>query len=363
MIYYVDGATGSDSQDEGYSWAHPFDTIAYAISQLPCLKQYTATIYVKAGTYTENISIYGNALGSRITIIGVYASGTALTSSAPVETHKVKQTVTVTDSITLNQYQNKMMAFNDSDDPTSMRIIDSNTATADGSATITLCGGLVSSFTTSAVYDFPVQINGFINIADQQPEIVLSGIYINCTSAYHALDIGYGTRLRIYASKFQSSEKSAIYVDGGSGVDIYNSLLAGSNSGYPVLDIQDNSNCRLYGCKFTGTLDKDWLARASNNSLVDFREGCILNGGMYGAIALGSSKINLYTDTSNIFFENISKNRGVYVVQNSSALDVVYATFTSCGTPGYYAHAGSFSWIGNESMFDDAGNNLGAGIN
>ena len=115
--------------------------------------------------------------------------------------------------------------------------------------------------------------------------------------------------------------------------------------------------------KINGVLNHTWLARCTNTSLIDFRDGCVLDGGMYGAIALGFSKINIEADLVNIFFANISPNRAVYVVQGSVALDLIYATLTNCGTPGYYANAASFSWIGNGSMFDDAGNNLGAGIN
>jgi len=76
MTYYVNGATGSDSND-GLSSGNAFLTINKAISMIPSLLFHTYTINVAAGTYAEVLKLEAISGTGVINILGASSYATA----------------------------------------------------------------------------------------------------------------------------------------------------------------------------------------------------------------------------------------------------------------------------------------------
>jgi len=149
MILYVDGASGSDSPDNGYgTGANAFATIQYAVNMIPSLYSGNVYLYIATGTYT------GFTIGGKMTIYGnytIYIEGTLSALYSGTITSAVQgsaenhTTITVSGAgWTANAYKGKLANWG-----SNYAIIRTNTTD-----TLTLVGCYTTPSGTLTIYDW-----------------------------------------------------------------------------------------------------------------------------------------------------------------------------------------------------------------
>lgn len=125
LIYYI-SPTGNDSND-GLTSAAPLKTIMSAVSKIPQLVNHAVTINIAAGTYPENVTLWGKTGNGSINLIG-NASNPASVTISYIELNTCKVNVAI-QGIQLNNSTGKPCCFlnyNSVSDMNKCRLIGNN---------------------------------------------------------------------------------------------------------------------------------------------------------------------------------------------------------------------------------------------
>lgn len=266
---YVDTGTGADTQNKGTgTGTDAYNTIQYALDQLPPNVGGNVTINITGETYAESVTIQGKyAIGAyTLTLQGtlnVFATGIDVNTGSVAGSGTTPATVVRTGAWITNQVQHKLIRFQDATSTVALRgdysLVDSNDNAANSVATC--CKQWDAAPDTADTFDVRDWETGATNIdpasgnaltiKNAGMKVVLKDLRITSDGTNHCLYVDDGSVIDLYR----------VYCNGGMAmysfckVDVIDGCLfdigAGTVTADKVIYLQQNKFNMYHGSKVT----------------------------------------------------------------------------------------------------------------
>lgn len=346
---YVDGASGSDTQNNGgATGASAFDTIQYAINQLPGSIGGNVTINIAAATYTEKVVIQGKVFTGNytITLQGTMTQLDSLTASSGTTGSGATQGTTVRSSgtWTSNQRQHKIIRYTSGNNNGVYRVIDSNTTT-----TITICSiwdGSIANGNTFVVEDWGTIIDGTtgsaLQVAAAQVGIVCRDIKFvdDGTTDYRGVRVDANASASIYKCWLPVNAVCAL----GAYLLADTCFCSGGALGRCWYPQAAGASIQLYRTKTKGSGAGYYTGFVQDGGFFWMSDGCISDG----ASATSGSAYGIYV-YSNSILTLWGGNSGSLNIHRdwSTAGDI--AIRAESGAQGTFTGTGSNTYTNNDT--------------
>jgi hypothetical protein len=339
MTIYVDNTDGTDGINYGTGVdSNAFQTIQYAVDQIPANYGGDVTININGETYSGSIDIKGKSPTGdySITLQGQLSEQESPATDATVTAGSGATQGTVTHAdFNGDDYSNMLCYFEDDDE---YRVIDSHATT-----TLTMVSDCPSATDQEVIiYDWDTVISGDFDVEEDQ-----KGVYV--------YDIEFDKNIDVYL--FSSLWLDRCHV---AQVNAYGALLTMescrlyySGSGYGAT-LWVGSTGYLSRSKFEGTHTSTHIVLATANSILMMgrtalavTDGCVVDGtagvdkANYGVRTSHNGGINFYTSVHN---QVRDCDTGVYAQMGGSAILTAYVAYSGNGVDEG-ADAASFGYV------------------
>ena len=335
MTLYVDGASGTDSQDKGYGTvANAFATIQYAVNQIPL--QYSGDVYISiaSGTYS-GFTVQGKYPTGNYYI---YINGTLQTdytgtiTSGTVGSAENYCTITVSGAgWTTNQWVGYLANWNSQDS-----VIMSNTTdtlTVVGKSSVTPSGTLYIKSQATTLSSGVTIYSDYIYLQN----LYANDVILNFTNARNG---------NLKWCKVRCHTSARIYVEKFSLISIYFTYIYADANMFSTT-VVDMSNISTIHNSYWNAPSGDTgygLQIKLGAKMDSYGETFAINGFGYGIFAENNSNLvfsNYYSMKDRI----TNCTYGIYLKTGSQSQQTSNIYYSGC-TTNYYADAASYAYYG-----------------
>jgi len=320
---YVDTGTGSDEIDKGGgTTTNAFDTVQYAVSQIPSLYSGDVTIIITAESYSETVTIGGkNPTGDyTITLQGTLSAHDTNTQQSSVQGSGATYG-SITDTGEFTGHAGDLLYSSNNDE---YRVIDETT---DDTATIVEYWGAAPSGDYT-IYQWGTEITSLV-INAGQTGVIVNDIYFSSGIDLHANSSSVLTRVKATASS-----TSVLFMEFAPATTLYDCYLYSSANLY-VLYGNAHADCLLYRVKVWNSNNNGKVAYANRGSYIGIYEACVFDGyvdgvnkALYGFGVFGGSVCTM----GNLYNKVQWCDTGIWATTGGQIMYVANNQYSDCST-------------------------------